>query len=451
MSKARSRAFGILFSAAVVAGIGCSRGASRERAPRPPASAVATPSPLGKGFEPARTFAVIAGVLSFRDPALTRFSPRHRKDQELYDVLAARGVPRGQMTLLLDEQATRSGMRAAIDDVARRAGPGSTLLFYFAGHGLKASDGRTVLSSYDVTSADAASTGFVVADLAPDIAAHFKGTRVLLLADCCYSGALAEAARALAGRGFEAAALTSAEASNLSSGNWTFTQTLLDGLRGDPLCDRDGDGTVTLDELASEVGDAMKYREKQRHGFRSHGLAGSYALASAAQRPAVAKGPFAVGHYVNAPRGGVTRPVRVREAGTERSRVRFYDYSDSQDTEVANRDLTPITFDHHPVGKVLKVIWGGKIYDAKVTRVDGDFHFITYPGWPSHWDEWVMSDRITSETARETASSTRVKVEWRGNWYPAVILQRMGDRCLVHYEGYDASWDEWVDKDRLRE
>ena len=27
-------------------------------------------------------------------------------------------------------------------------------------------------------------------------------------------------------------------------------------------------------------------------------------------------------------------------------------------------------------------------------RTDGDFHFITYPGWPAYWDEWVLSNRI---------------------------------------------------------
>jgi len=41
-----------------------------------------------------------------------------------------------------------------------------------------------------------------------------------------------EVAEALSKRGVESASLTSAEASNISTGNWTFTQTVLDALAG---------------------------------------------------------------------------------------------------------------------------------------------------------------------------------------------------------------------------
>lgn len=45
-----------------------------------------------------------------------------------------------------------------------------------------------------------------------------------------------------------------------------------------------------------------------------------------------------------------------------------------------------------------------------------------------------------------------VEVEWRGSWYPAVVLdKRGGNRWLVHYEGYTAEWDEVVSGDRIRE
>jgi hypothetical protein len=47
------------------------------------------------------------------------------------------------------------------------------------------------------------------------------------------------------------------------------------------------------------------------------------------------------------------------------------------------------------------VWWGGKTWSAKVVRTDGDFHFITYPGWPSIWDEWILSDRIAGPYAAQ--------------------------------------------------
>jgi len=60
----------------------------------------------------------------------------------------------------------------------------------------------------------------------------------------------------------------------------------------------------------------------------------------------------------------------------------------------------------------------------------------------------------TSEPAAEVGSwkpREEVEVEWRGSWWPAVILDRRGARWLVHYEGYGDDWDEVVEPQRIRE
>jgi hypothetical protein len=44
----------------------------------------------------------------------------------------------------------------------------------------------------------------------------------------------------------------------------------------------------------------------------------------------------------------------------------------------------------------------------------------------------------------------QVEVEWGHAWWPAELLRVKGDKYLIHYSGYDASWDEWVRKDRMR-
>lgn len=43
-----------------------------------------------------------------------------------------------------------------------------------------------------------------------------------------------------------------------------------------------------------------------------------------------------------------------------------------------------------------------------------------------------------------------VQVLWQGSWYPAVILKIEGNKYLIHYDGYDSSWDEWVTTDRMK-
>lgn len=43
-----------------------------------------------------------------------------------------------------------------------------------------------------------------------------------------------------------------------------------------------------------------------------------------------------------------------------------------------------------------------------------------------------------------------VDVEWRGSWFPALIIERRGARWLVHYDGYAEEWDELVPGERIR-
>ena len=44
----------------------------------------------------------------------------------------------------------------------------------------------------------------------------------------------------------------------------------------------------------------------------------------------------------------------------------------------------------------------------------------------------------------------RVEVEWQGRWWAARILDVRDGAFFVHYEGFDASWDEWVLPSRIR-
>src|SRR5262249_35639769 len=156
--------------------------------------------------------------------------------------------------------------------VAEKAKPNATLLFYYAGHGQKGPGGAIAFLNYDAGSKKAATPAFAVAEIGTTLQRHFKGGAVFLLADCCYSGGLTETAKALSRAGIKAASLTSADADNISTGSWSFTQTILDGLNGDPLIDANGDGTITLGELAAEVSATMKYREKQKAGFTTEGV-----------------------------------------------------------------------------------------------------------------------------------------------------------------------------------
>jgi hypothetical protein len=44
----------------------------------------------------------------------------------------------------------------------------------------------------------------------------------------------------------------------------------------------------------------------------------------------------------------------------------------------------------------------------------------------------------------------QIEVEWGQKWWPAEVLRVNGAMTLIHYTGWDSSWDEWVPAGRIR-
>lgn len=281
-------------------------------------------------WNPATTYAVIVGVLHWKEGTLATYPTDDRQDEKLYRTLLARGVPAGHMQLLLDEEATLARIRKAIVEVASQAPEGSTFIFYYAGHGLK--NGREVrFANYDIEAERTPDTSLSPSEIARLLNQHFKGHYVWLMADCCYSGALKQVVDAVARNGKAAVSLTSADEGSRSTGNWTFTETVIAGLRGQ---------SPTLAELSDAVGTAMQCRESQHYGFYNKGWSPDTVMAQ----------------------GGAKRQPR-KEACVD------------------------------AVGG-LQVEWQGRWYPAQILKQEGQKYFIHYPGYAASWDEWVGPDRI---------------------------------------------------------
>ncbi|MBX7149533.1 hypothetical protein K1X76_10685 [bacterium] len=107
------------------------------------------------------------------------------------------------------------------------------------------------------------------------------------------------------------------------------------------------------------------------------------------------------------------------------------------------------------VGDKVKVEWKGGWYPATVIKADGERCFIHYNGYGDSWDEWVGADRMRYEVVTPAANKLwkegdKLNVSWKGRWYPAYVLKVDGKRLFIHYEGYESSWDEWVGPERYR-
>jgi hypothetical protein len=396
--------------------------------------------------DPNDTRVVISGVLSWQDPGVSSFSDENRKDQEFYDLLTINGVPDTCRTLLLDKSATLEKMKQAVRQEMKACSANSTFVFYYAGHGSKIGNDY-YFCNYDMGSD--VSSMFNVEVLYDLAAKHFKGKRIILMADCCYSGSLLGIGKKIhTDLGKEVIVLTSATSSNISTGNWTYTQTVLDDLRGDVYADYDGNGNITLTELANEIKQAMKYREYQLNGFAAYGVNADEIViskTSASQdRMAGTRTGFIPGQYVYAYSGGKWRTARLMNVSGNNFTCQFYNYSEKEDVDLAMGNVREVYFPVYKVDQKVDVEWEGKWYPAKIMAVDDAFMYIHYEGYDNSYDEWVMYDRIW------TGKEIEKTIEWEGSWYPGYVLEEKEGMYFITYKDDAHSWDEWVSDDRLK-
>lgn len=298
----------------------------------------------GAVLEAEKTYAVIVGVLEWQKPSYSSFSKENRRDQGLYDELRARGVPAQNMQLLLGKDATEARMVTALEEVAQRAPEGATLIFYYAGHGGPGSEG-IYFASYDAGVAGGSREGFLVDQVSTALQEHYKGERVLLFADCCYSGGLSLVADNLSKAGFKAASLTSASIANLSSGRWTFTCSLIDALRGRALLDLDGDGQVTISEAAHDVQESMTFVERQQSGYALSGIDAAFRLSPVspgAARVTDMPEPFKLGQHVQIKGGRRAKTARIIGYQDGRFSVEIQQYHDRRIVQLEGDDLSAL-------------------------------------------------------------------------------------------------------------
>ena len=355
-----------------------------------------------EAWEPKKTHAVIVGVLEWKN-GLSPFPKRNRKDRELRNLLIKRGTPAENVTMLLGPEATLLNIRKAITQTLGKTSKDSTLIIYYDGHGWAAGK-DFCFANYDVRQGHK-NTAWSMNELAAMVTKKFKGRRAFFWADCCYSGGMEVIVNKLAGRNVASFSLTSAATSNASTRNWTFTQSLLDGLSGSPLIDTNGDGLITLGELCTEIRNAMNHMEGQKYGFKVNGLDDTFVLAKTSGRlTKVPKAKYHLGSYVRT-KGKYGRVVGVKGDKADEYSVQFYNYTDKIVKQYAEDDL-------------------------------------------------VASTRTPGRYSRRRPGAARMepdcKVEWRGGWYDAKVLKTKPGKWFIHYVDDDDSWDEWVGKDRIR-
>ncbi|MET7327641.1 caspase family protein [Nonomuraea sp. NPDC005650] len=217
--------------------------------------------------------ALLIANSTYDDPRLRRLGAPPADVVELERVLADPAVGAFEVEILHDGTASHVRDRIAALFAGRR--PNDVLLLYFSGHGLKDATGALYLAARDSFVTDLAGTG-VTSDFVNACVQRCRSRRIVIILDCCYSGAFARGIvvrgdRAVHvqerfhGRGFAIITASSAIEYAFEDGVLTetdprpstFTRALIEGL-DTGAADLDHDQDITLDELYGYVFNQVK-------------------------------------------------------------------------------------------------------------------------------------------------------------------------------------------------
>lgn len=345
-------------------------------------------------WEPQRTWVFFAGLLEWKDSEMfASFPQKNRRDELLLEQLRKSGVPESQIVYLKDSAGTTTKIKSEFEKHLAKAKPGDTVFVYYCGHGYKNDAAETYLASYDVSEK---TLGWAVADIPDVIEKHFKGANAMIALDNCYSGAMAAAVKAKPRR-VSYAVMTSSLASQVSTGNWTFTEALLSGFRGDPHMDKDRNGTVTFAELQSNAEEDMLFGEEQMATFA---YTGNFSPAYTVTGSTPNRSPR-IGERVEAYSIDGWYKGYITDFKDSKYKVHYYGYEYDEDEWVPEKMIRKPKVVQYPVGQKVEVEWKKEWYAAKVVEVKGGSHFITYDGYGKEWDEWVPSSRIRSPATKK--------------------------------------------------
>jgi hypothetical protein len=249
--------------------------------------------------------ALLVAAQSYDDPRLRKLRAPGQDAKSLAAVLKDPKIGAFDVTVMIDEpvQVTKGEIEGFLGD----RGPSDVVFVYFACHGVKDQRGRLHFAMRD-TRTDRLKATAVESDWVTELLDACRSQRILVVLDCCYSGAFA---KGYAHRGdedmqiqerFEGSGRAVITASDAMEYAWEgddppnrtvsrpsiFTGALVQGLATGEA-DSDGDGQVSPDDLYRYVFDSVRQATSDQTPTMSiMGLKGEFIVARSARGPQAA-------------------------------------------------------------------------------------------------------------------------------------------------------------------
>ncbi len=341
-------------------------------------------------WKPQKTWLFAIGILEWENsdvwPGFTE-AVAGRFDEKLVEFFRAAGLPEEQIIYLQDSEATIEAIQDNLTELLANTGEDDLFILYFAGHGDWDSDtGEHYFINYDANGEDR-DNYWSISSIFDDIEDNFNGSKVLLLADCCYSGGLIDELKRRDSE-ISYACISSAYTHNTSTGDWTFTESVYKSLLGDSVVDLDGDGVITLYDLARYAELEMAFIEEQKSMFlTTNDFDSQMVFASVSDEIEPIEGKRVEVEYSD-------DWYKAKTLENNGSEVKVLYIDDQSEEWVEAERIRPYSPDMFAVGDEVEAQSGEEWYPAKVKKAWYGLHLVSYDDYPDIWDEWVGSDYI---------------------------------------------------------
>ena len=219
----------------------------------------------GEEIKMASKYALIIANTEYSDPNLSQLSAPSKDAEDFARVLRDKDIAGfDDVKVILNHP--ESYVRERIDEFFDLKKIDDLLLLYFSGHGVRDEMGSLYLALRNTSRSRLRATA-LRSDFIREAMDQSRSKRIVLILDCCNSGAFAHGTKAITGgsvgtasafegTGYGRIVLTASDSTQFAwegdrvigeTQNSLFTHFLIKGLEGE--ADRDSDGRITVDEL----------------------------------------------------------------------------------------------------------------------------------------------------------------------------------------------------------